>query len=214
MSRPSIWETTSRKSSNCKSKQKGITNKLNTKQRRCLQKHKHLCILQTQAFVLAVQNIDISTVAQYRELKRMETAFWGVPQITEHVNSWSAKDLEHKTQFEVFLSILHRHTFPADSTTKTEEKMGRGFVLDLDDWSLKQSGCSQIHGPQKNTPTSTEGAGRCHCWATLHHLWKVLEDRRGAQGLEESQCHSNLQKGQEGGPREPPTEERWRSNSF
>ena len=29
-----------------------------------------------------------------------------------------------------------------------------------------------------------------------------MEDRRGAQGLEKSQCHSNLQKGQEGGSRE------------
>ena len=28
-----------------------------------------------------------------------------------------------------------------------------------------------------------------------------MESRRGAWGLEESQCHSSLQKGQEGGPR-------------
>ena len=27
-----------------------------------------------------------------------------------------------------------------------------------------------------------------------------MEDRRGARGLEDSKCHSNLQKGQEGGP--------------
>jgi len=27
-----------------------------------------------------------------------------------------------------------------------------------------------------------------------------LEDRRGARGLKEGQCHSNLKKGQEGGP--------------
>ena len=46
--------------------------------------------------------------------------------------------------------------------------------------SLKQSGHPQIHGPWWNAPTSTEGAGGCHCWSTLHHLWKVLEDRRGA----------------------------------
>jgi len=30
----------------------------------------------------------------------------------------------------------------------------------------------------------------------------VLEDRRGARGWEENQCHSSYQKGQEGGPRE------------
>ena len=38
--------------------------------------------------------------------------------------------------------------------------------------------------------------------STLHHLWKVLEDRRGARALEKSHCHSNHQKGQERGPRE------------
>jgi len=68
--------------------------------------------------------------------------------------------------------------------------------------SLKWSERPQIHGPRWNAPISTEGAGRCHCWATLHHLWEVLEDRGGAWGLEKGQCHSNLQKGQEGGPRE------------
>ena len=66
--------------------------------------------------------------------------------------------------------------------------------------SLKQSGRPQIHGPRWNAPTSAEGAGGCHCWATLHHLWKVLEDKRGARGLEKGQCHSSLQKGQERGP--------------
>ena len=30
----------------------------------------------------------------------------------------------------------------------------------------------------------------------------IIFDRRGARGLEKGQCHSNLQKGQEGGPRE------------
>jgi len=29
--------------------------------------------------------------------------------------------------------------------------------------SLKQSGHPQIHGPQWNVPSSTEGAGKCHC---------------------------------------------------
>ena len=76
---------------------------------------------------------------------------------------------------------------------------GRGRLCE---GSLKQFGRPQIHGPQWNAPTSAEGAGGCHCWATRHHLWKVLEDRRGARGLEKSQCHSNLQKRQEGGPRE------------
>ena len=77
--------------------------------------------------------------------------------------------------------------------------LGRGGLCE---GSLKRSGRPQIHGPRWNAPTNAEGAGRCHCWATLHHLWKVLENRRGARGLEGSQCHSNLQKGQEGGPRE------------
>lgn len=40
-----------------------------------------------QGFVLAVQNVGISAVAQYREMKRVETAFWGVAQIPKHVNS-------------------------------------------------------------------------------------------------------------------------------
>ncbi|GAB0205426.1 WD repeat-containing protein 36 [Grus japonensis] len=38
--------------------------------------------------------------------------------------------------------------------------------------------------------------------AYLALFLKVMENRRSAWGLEESQCHSGLQKGQEGGPRE------------
>ena len=57
-------------------------------------------------------------------------------------------------------------------------------------WGIaKWSAHPQIHGPRWNAPTSAEGAGRCHCWATLHHLWEVLEDSRGAWGLEKGQCH-------------------------
>ena len=67
---------------------------------------------------------------------------------------------------------------------------------------LSNTDSQQIHGHRWNAPRSPERAGRCHFWATHHHLCKVLEDRTGALGLENNQCHSNLQKGQEGEPSE------------
>lgn len=45
--------------------------------------------------------------------------------------------------------------------------------------------------------TSTEGADWCSCCKTLHHFWKIVEDRRSASGLEESQSHYSLQEGQD-----------------
>lgn len=54
---------------------------INTKQRKSIYVYAYI---QTQAFASAVQNIGI--YAEYKELKRIETAFRGVPQITKHIN--------------------------------------------------------------------------------------------------------------------------------
>lgn len=48
---------------------------------------------------------------------------------------------------------------------------------------------------------STEGAGSCDCKATLYNLGLILATGKTAQRLEESNCHSCLPEGQEGGPR-------------
>lgn len=44
-------------------------------------------------------------------------------------------------------------------------------------------------------PLGAEGAGRCHCYATLHHLWKVKENRGGAWGLRKARVTAVFTKG-------------------
>lgn len=61
-----------------------------------------------------------------------------------------------------------------------------------------QNQLAQIWEPQRGAATCAEEAGRSDCWTILYYLWKALENGRGPWILEDSQCHSNLQKGQEG----------------
>lgn len=70
MSRPSIRETTSRKSASCEGTQRGINHigsKGDVRENMDIQAH-----VQTQALVLSVLDIGISAVAQHREQKRTE----------------------------------------------------------------------------------------------------------------------------------------------
>lgn len=75
---------------------------------------------------------------------------------------------------------------------RQERKSGEKFTLP---WlgknrlEISQTWHPQIHGPQWDALTHAE---RCYWKATLHHLWKIMENRRGTWGLDERQFLSTL----------------------
>jgi len=107
-----------------------------------------------------------------------------------------------------FASVVSAKAGPQESQALEvrEEACRKDYLPLVEEDCVRDHLCNldapQIHGPRRKAPRSTEEADRCHYRVTLLHLWKVLEDRRGAQELEQSQSHSNLEKGQEGGSRE------------
>ena len=62
----------------------------------------------------------------------------------------------------------------------------------------RQTQCTQFHGPRWPALTSVESSGRSDYQKLSFIFCKVVENRRSAWELEESQSHSRLQRGQGG----------------
>ena len=102
-----------------------------------------------------------------------------------------------------FASVFTAKASPKESQALEvrEEAWLKDYLLLVEEYGVRDH-LSILDTHKFMGPDGMHPGALSHCWATLHHLWKVLENRRGAQGLEESQCHSSLQKGQERRPRE------------
>lgn len=77
----------------------------------------------------------------------------------------------------------------------------RGFTLGREgpSWGTsKQTKYIQVHGIWQDISISAEGAGQCHCEATVDNLWKVMEIERGSWWWEKSNYQFCLSEGQEG----------------
>ena len=62
---------------------------------------------------------------------------------------------------------------------------------------LTQAEPYYIHGYKHCASEGPKGAGWCHCWAALHHVWKGMSDRQSPQGLKKVKHHSHLQEREE-----------------
>lgn len=67
-----------------------------------------------------------------------------------------------------------------------------------DQRSSGQTQRTEIHGPRWDAPVCAVRADRRDHQTTPHHLSQVMENRRGARGLQDGQCLSSVQKGHEG----------------
>lgn len=96
----------------CQLQEQTEKNTLITKNRKHGKTHTYVhAYIQTQAFVLVVQSIEISAVHQCRELKRMKNGPLGDTSNNER-RAEVLKISKKSKQFQVFFSILHRHIFP------------------------------------------------------------------------------------------------------